>query len=132
MILVQLLFMTNIISTNPSDSYISLGSIESTPETDIPLIIENSRKAHSIWKNTHLSERISVLQEVYNSFVNQKEILAQSVATEMGMPIKLARDEVQYGLNYFLWYLENSERQLTPEVVFENETELHTVHYESK
>lgn len=48
------------------------------------------------------------------------------------MPIRLARDEVQYGLNYFLWYLDNAEKYLVPEVVFENETELHMVHYESK
>jgi selenocysteine lyase/cysteine desulfurase len=50
----------------------------------------------------------------------------------MGMPIRLARDEVQYGLNYYLWYLDNAASSLTPEVVFENETEIHTVYYEAK
>ncbi|NRH20843.1 aldehyde dehydrogenase [Candidatus Gracilibacteria bacterium] len=124
--------MTNIISTNPSENYNPLGFIESTPESDIPLIIQNARKAHRVWKNTPLNERIFFLREIYDTFVQQKEILAQSVATEMGMPIKLARDEVQYGLNYFLWYLDNAGRYLATEVVFESETELHTVHYESK
>lgn len=124
--------MTNIISTNPSENYNPLGFIESTPESDIPLIIQNARKAHRVWKNTPLVERISVIRELYDIFVTQKEVLAQSVVTEMGMPIKFARDEVQYGLNYFLWYLDNAEKYLAPEVVFESETELHTVHYESK
>jgi acyl-CoA reductase-like NAD-dependent aldehyde dehydrogenase len=50
----------------------------------------------------------------------------------MGMPIRLARDEVQYGLNYFLWYLDNAEKYLTPEVTFESESEVHTVFYEPK
>lgn len=50
----------------------------------------------------------------------------------MGMPIRLARDEVQYGLTYFLWYLDNAEKYLSPEITFENETEIHTVSYEPK
>ncbi len=124
--------MTLISSTNPSLDFALIDSVESTPESDIPRIVQNARKAHLIWKNTHLTERVFFLREIYNTFVTQKEILAQSVATEMGMPIRLARDEVQYGLNYFLWYLDNAEKYLAPEVVFENETELHTVHYESK
>ncbi len=48
------------------------------------------------------------------------------------MPIRLARDEVQYGLSYFLWYLDNAESSLAPEVVFESDTEIHTVFYEPK
>ena len=65
-------------------------------------------------------------------FVEKKEELAQIVASEMGMPIKLARDEVQYGLNYFLWYLDNAPKYLSGEVSYESETELHTVYYEPK
>mgnify|MGYP000989602993 FL=1 len=48
------------------------------------------------------------------------------------MPIKLARDEVQYGLNYFSWYLDNAEKYLSPENTFESDTEIHTVYYEPK
>ena len=129
--MVYFFIMTLISSTNPSLDFALIDSVESTPESDIPIIIENARKAHPIWKNTPLNERIFFLREIYDSFVQQKEILAQSVAIEMGMPIRLARDEVQYGLNYFIWYLDNAERYLTAEVVFESETELHTVHYES-
>jgi succinate-semialdehyde dehydrogenase/glutarate-semialdehyde dehydrogenase len=64
--------------------------------------------------------------------LEQKEILAQSVSSEMGMPIRLARDDIQYGLNYFLWYLGNAETYLSPDVTFENSTEIHTVFYEPK
>jgi len=124
--------MTLISSTNPSLDFTLIDSVESTSESDIPRIVQNAQEAHKVWKNTPLNERIFFLREIYDSFVQQKEILAQSVAIEMGMPIRLARDEVQYGLNYFIWYLDNAERYLVPEVVFESETELHTVHYESK
>ena len=69
---------------------------------------------------------------MYDRSLEKKEILSQSVATEMGMPIRLARDEVQYGLNYFLWYLDHTEEHLSPEVTHETETEIHTVFYEPK
>lgn len=85
-----------------------------------------------LWKNTSLKQRIMHLRKVYDRFVEKKEILAHNVAEEMGMPIRLARDEVQYGLNYFLWYLENALKYLSPEITFENETEIHTVYYEPK
>lgn len=50
----------------------------------------------------------------------------------MGMPIRLARDEVQYGLNYFLWYIEHAEQYLSPEVTYESDAEIHTVYYEPR
>ena len=64
--------------------------------------------------------------------VLEKESLARSVASEMGMPIKTARDDIGYGLTYFLWYLDNAEKYLSPEVTFESDTEIHTVYYEPK
>ena len=50
----------------------------------------------------------------------------------MGMPIRIARDDIQYGLTYFFWYLENAETYLSPEVTLETDTEIHTVFYEPK
>lgn len=79
-----------------------------------------------------ISERVVLLRGVYEKCLEKKEILAHSVASEMGMPIRLARDDIQYGLNYFSWYLDNAEMYLSPEVTFENETEIHTVFYEPK
>ena len=50
----------------------------------------------------------------------------------MGMAIRTARDDIGYGLTYFLWYLDNAEKYLSPEVTFESDTEIHTVYYEPK
>ncbi len=124
--------MTRISSTNPSDTYSVIDFVDTTPESTMIEMVAASRKAQFLWSETPLIDRINLLQDVYTRLLLKKETIAMSVAREMGMPIRLARDEVQYGLNYFLWYLENAQKYLSPEVVFENETEIHTVYYEPK
>ena len=98
----------NINSTNPSDNYSDLGSVESTSETNVKKIVTIAKQAQKEWSSISLIYRISVLRELYDTFVLKKEVIAQSISLEMGMPIKLARYEVQYGLNYYLWYLDNA------------------------
>ncbi len=119
-------------STNPSLDFAPLGSVESTPESEIVRIVDYSKKIQKDWAETPVQKRISLLRSLYDDFVTAKESIAKSVASEMWMPIRLARDEVQYGLSYFLWYLDNAESSLAPEVVFESDTEIHTVFYEPK
>ena len=77
-----------------------------------------------------VSERVTLLREVYDGIVENTESLAQSVAREMGMPIRLARDEVGLGISYFAWYLDHAEESLAPEVTYESDSEIHTVTYE--
>lgn len=124
--------MTILKSTNPSDSYAILGSVESTSESEIIEIVTKAKQVQESWSEKTIQDRISLLRELYDAFVLEKESIAHSISTEMGMPIRLARDEVQAGLNYYLWYLDNAESSLLPEIVFENQTELHTVCHEPK
>jgi succinate-semialdehyde dehydrogenase / glutarate-semialdehyde dehydrogenase len=121
-----------IISTNPSKNYELIGSVEVTSDSDIIAFVEQSRSTQKIWGYMSMADRASLLRGVYDRFVMKKETIAQSISTEMGMPIRLSRDEVQYGLNYFLWYLDNAKKYLSREVTFENEIEIHTVFYEPK
>ncbi|GAB0174908.1 MAG: succinate-semialdehyde dehydrogenase [Candidatus Altimarinota bacterium] len=123
--------MTHIVSYNPSNNAI-LGKVAITAQPQIEDITLEAHDAFLLWKKTPLKKRVDFLREAYGLFLSRKEELAQSVASEMGMPIKLARDEVQYGLNYFIWYLDNAEKYLSPEVTYENEGEIHTVYYEPK
>ena len=108
-------------------SFLSYSSHE-----EIISIVENARIVQKSWRQESISERISGLRKIYELMQEQKEILAQSVTQDMGMPIKFARDDVGYALNYFLWYLENAEKYLSPELVFESSSEIHTVFYEPK
>lgn len=79
-----------------------------------------------------MSERKDILEKVYELFLTKEEELAQSISTEMGMPILQAREEVAYGYMYFSGYLGMCEEALKPHITKETETELHTVFYEPK
>jgi succinate-semialdehyde dehydrogenase/glutarate-semialdehyde dehydrogenase len=123
--------MNEISSYNPSNNAL-IGKADVSTPTEIEDIVYASHDAFRHWKKTSISTRVEGLRDAYSLFVGKKEEIAQTVALEMGMPIKLARDEVQYGLNYFLWYLDQAEAFLSPEITFESDTELHTVYYEPK
>lgn len=124
--------MSLITSTSPSDHYAPLGSIESTSPAEIATIVAQAHRSQILWANMPVVERVWLLRELYDTFAWQKETIATSISIEMGMPIRLARDEVSYGLSYMLWYLDHAEESLTPEIVFENDTEIHMVTYEPK
>jgi succinate-semialdehyde dehydrogenase / glutarate-semialdehyde dehydrogenase len=124
--------MSLITSTSPSDHYAPLGSIESSSPAEITRVVAQAHRSHILWADMPVAERVRLLRELYDIFSRQKETIATSIATEMGMPIRIARDEVGYGLRYMLWYLDHAEESLAPEVVFENDTEIHTVTHEPK
>ena len=91
-----------------------------------------AQDAFKSWKILSVEDRVHTLRALYHHFVHEKENIAESIATEMGMPIRLAREEVLTGLSYFLWYLDNAEKYLSPEITFEDKDQLHMVHYEAK
>ena len=124
--------MSLITSTNPADNYTPLGSVESSSPSEIVTIVAQSHRSQCLWRDMPVVERVRLLRELYDTFTRQKETIATSISTEMGTPIRLARDEVGYGLSYMLWYLDHAEESLTPEIVFENDTEIHTVTHEPK
>ncbi len=124
--------MQKISSTNPSLNYKIIWEIEIDDEKSIIKKVELSRLAWEKWKNLSIENRVDFLSDIYNKMKDKKETLAQSISTEMWMPIKESRDEVQYWLNYFSWYLENASKYLNPEITYENENEIHTVFYEPK
>ena len=62
--------------------------------------------------------------------MSEKEEIAQLTSKEMGMPITLSRADVDDSMHYFKWYLDNAEKYLSPEVVFEDEKMKHTVYRE--
>lgn len=122
--------MPPIESTNPSRNYSLIDTIESTPIESLPTIVTSARNAQKSWAKLEVSLRVQMLETVYQAFDQAREPLAVSLTTEMGMPIRQARDEVQYGMMYFRWYLDHASEYLAPEITRETEQELHIVTHE--
>jgi len=124
--------MAKLISTNPSKNFEVLGEVDVSTESEIIQKVADSKEEQKRWAKLTLDERISYLNNVYDVFTSKIEGLAQLVSKEMWMPIKLSRFEIESGLNYFKWNLDNAKKYLSPKVTFENETEIHKIHFEAK
>ncbi len=122
--------MTKLISISPDNRISKLGEVDITSETQVKEAVSNARSSFKQWSRLSVEERKQYLEKIYKVFDSNREELAKLESMEMGMPIEESLIDLDSGLNYFKWYLENSERYLSPEVSFENDTELHTVSYE--
>lgn len=119
-----------ITSTNPAKNYEIIGEIESSTKDEIITAVKQAKEIQPEWQAMNIAERTNLLKKVFTSLETQKEELAQLITQEMGMPIKEAREDVEFGLAYLNWYADHAEEALLPEVTFESDTELHTVHHE--
>ncbi len=108
-----------------------IGEVEVSSEKEIQEKVEAAQNAKQEWKALGVAKRVELLREVHRMFEENKEALAQLVTKEMGMPISQSRvNDVDSGLYYFKWYLDNAEKYLAPEVTYEDEKAIHTVYHE--
>ncbi|WOD43891.1 aldehyde dehydrogenase family protein [Hwangdonia lutea] len=119
----------NIISTNPSRNYEPIGEVQITSNKEIEALVKNAHNAQKKWEKLKLSKRISYLNDLLNRFSLERDTLSQLSSQEMGMPISQARGDMENGLNYFSWYLENASKYLSPEITYQKDGEINEVHY---
>ncbi len=122
--------MTKLESISPDKTIGKLGEVEISTEAEIKEAVSNAKESFKKWGRLSVQERKQLLEKIYYVFDKNREELAQLESKEMGMPIVESRIDIESGLNYFRWYLDNTEKYISSEVSFENETELHTVYYE--
>ena len=67
---------------------------------------------------------------MFDALGERKEELALLETKQMGMPIKQSLADVDSGLDYFKWYLANTEKCIAPETTFEDDKSVHIVSYE--
>jgi succinate-semialdehyde dehydrogenase/glutarate-semialdehyde dehydrogenase len=121
--------MTNITSTNPSSSEV-LGSVEPTSKEAIKKKVELASKALKNWHDIGVEGRIKYLRKVVEEFKNRDKEFAELTSKEMGMPISQSIHDVHGAIDYFNWYLDNAEKYLAPEIVYEDDSTTHTVYHE--
>lgn len=89
-----------------------------------------ARKALLSWKNLGITGRVKYLRKVVDNFTKRQEEFALLTSQEMGMPISQSIHDVAGAIEYLTWYLDNAEKYLSPEVVYEDEEKINTVYYE--
>lgn len=122
--------MPKLVSHSPDNNIGVVGEVDITTSEEIVRIVKQARNALEGWATQSALNRKQKLEALYTAFVSSKDTLALLESKEMGMPIEESKSDLDSGLNYFRWYLDNAEKYLAPEVSFEDDKEIHTVHYE--
>lgn len=118
-------------SYNPNDNSL-IGEIEETNTFEIKDIVLRSRKASENWCNLSLDERCEYINKLSEVINDNKSKLAELVTKEMGMPITESLFDIDSGLDYIKWYIDNSKSIIGDEITYEDEQEIDKIIYEPK
>jgi len=116
-------------SLNPSNKVL-IGEIEASTDAEIEQKVQVARMALKAWKDLGVKGRVSALRKVVENLTKRQDEFASLISREMGMPISQSVHDVSGAVDYFNWYLDNAEKYLSPELVYEDQTQVHEVHYE--
>lgn len=122
--------MAIIISTNPAKGYEKLGEVEVSTDEEIKEKVLVAKKARLNWKETLVTERISLLKPICESFKERKEELAQTISKEIGKPITSSLEGVDLWISYFEDFMKQGEGYLKEEISYEEEGFKHRIVFE--
>ena len=87
-----------------------IGEVPDGTRRDATRAIESAQRAFPLWSGLTAYERSSYLYEAYRIMTDRMEELARVMTEEQGKPLKAARNEVQYGADFLIWYAEEAKR----------------------
>ncbi|MCF8093560.1 MAG: aldehyde dehydrogenase family protein, partial [Desulfotignum sp.] len=94
---------------NPATGEI-LATVPDATHEDIICAISAADKAFPIWSSLTAYQRSHYLYTAHELMMNKKEDLARIMTREQGKPLAMARNEVQYGADFLLWFAEEAKR----------------------
>lgn len=119
-----------IISTNPAKNYEPIGKVKASSKEEIQSKIFSANSSKANWGNLDMSTRIKYVKKMLYEFKNREADVSTIITKEIGTPITECRDEVSWDWDYFQWFIENVEKSISPEVVFENNNSIHKLLFE--
>jgi len=87
--------------------------LEAVPDggrADAERAVAAADRAFAGWAGLTAYQRSEFLYRAWQIMVERKEELARTMTAEQGKPIRAARNEVQYGADFLLWYAEEAKR----------------------
>ena len=106
---------------NPADGSL----VREVPEDSPASIVEKyqrARAAQPAWAAVSLSEKLGIIRKFKDLAGKRSDGLAKTLTSEMGKPVKQARNELAALGPRIDFFLENTERALAPETVFKEKS----------
>jgi len=117
-------------NTNPTTNKI-IDEMETSTKNEVHTKVEDAHHAQSAWADLGTSGRVEILKNVLSKLENKLEEIGELSTKSIGMPSSLRTElDLEAGVEYFRWYLENAEKSLSPEISNEDEGSINTVYYE--
>ncbi|PWT98000.1 MAG: hypothetical protein C5B53_07265 [Candidatus Melainabacteria bacterium] len=120
---------TKICSVNPA-TFESLADVTVSTSADIKRAVERARQGQPAWQKLGVKGRLKELQKLYSYLTERREQYAQLETKEMGKPIQGSRSSFDWAMRQFRWNLDNAIQCLAPEISYEDDKEIHQIHYE--
>lgn len=87
-----------------------LGSIQDMNTDEIDIVIDSSKKAFNLWKDTDISYRIEILHKASEIIRENKDLLVTLIIKEIGKPYTESMDEVLRTADLIDFYAEEGQR----------------------
>jgi acyl-CoA reductase-like NAD-dependent aldehyde dehydrogenase len=120
---------SKISSINPA-TFESLGDVAVSSPPEIKMAVERARLVQPSWQKLGTAGRVKELQKLYDYLAKHREQYAQLETKEMGKPIRGSRSSIDWALRQLRWNLDNAVQCLAPEISYEDDKEIHQIHYE--
>lgn len=95
--------------TNPATGE-KIADVPDGGQEEAATAIAAADRAFPAWSNLTAYQRSAYLYRAYQIMMERKEDLARTMTEEQGKPLRAARNEVQYGADFLLWYAEEAKR----------------------
>jgi acyl-CoA reductase-like NAD-dependent aldehyde dehydrogenase len=114
---------------NPATEEI-IASIQKDTVESIDQKLQQLKQGQSIWKNSSLDERLTIIKKYYELLERDIEILANTLTEEVGKPLQQARNEVNGSRSRIAWMMENAGKYLADETMSSSDSMQEIIKYE--
>lgn len=118
-------------SYSPIDNGL-IGRVNISDTQEIKEKVLKAKESQELWNDIGIDKRLEYINKLYKEFELNKQELARSITIEMGMPINQAKDDINSGLDYMKWYMDNAKNTLKEVITYEDKEQIHKVFYEPK
>ena len=109
-----------------------LGEVDLTSPEELISILKKSKKAFTIWSTVSTWERVQTISSFLEIYKDNASKLAINISKEIGKPLSQAMSDIDYDIAYLQRHIDNAEKILDCEIVFEDDTSKHIQYFEPK